>query len=74
MLILSRRCQEKIVLDDAVTVDVLRTCGDRVIVRVQAPVDVAVRRRKPAGDVSLDCGPVLVGEVDVGKVGAAAGR
>jgi len=68
MLILSRRCQEKIVIDDQVYVKVLSVSGGRVKVGISAPTEVIVRRHEQVDDDSLDCGPVLVAEAQ-----AAAG-
>lgn len=64
MLILTRRCNEEIVLDDQVVVKVLSTAGGRVKIGVVAPPEVPVRRLEQLAGAVLDCGPVLIPEAE----------
>ncbi|MCA9152194.1 MAG: carbon storage regulator [Planctomycetales bacterium] len=56
MLVLSRKKSEKIRLGDSIEITVVRVCGNKVRLGIQAPPDVAVVReelqkveRPPAG-------------------------
>ncbi|MBX3439492.1 MAG: carbon storage regulator [Planctomycetaceae bacterium] len=62
MLVLSRRCDEEIVIDDQVHVKVLSMSGDRVRIGVTAPSDVVIRRADALDGRVLDCGPVLIAD------------
>ncbi|MGD9853742.1 MAG: carbon storage regulator [Planctomycetaceae bacterium] len=64
MLILSRRCNEEIVIDDQVYVKVLSTSGGKVKVGIVAPPDVPIRRSEQFDRNVLDCGPVLISEAE----------
>jgi carbon storage regulator len=44
MLVLSRRKNERIVIDDHIIVTVVKVCGDRVRLGVEAPREVPVHR------------------------------
>jgi carbon storage regulator len=51
MLVLSRKKSEKIKLGDAIEITIVRVCGNKVRLGIQAPADVAVLREelnKPA--------------------------
>lgn len=65
MLVLSRRCNEKIVLDDQSSIEILTVSPGNIRVRVKAPADVVVHRREPSEDDSLDCGPVLMSDAEL---------
>lgn len=46
MLVLSRKKSEKIKLGDSIEITVVRVCGNKVRLGIQAPPDVAVLRRE----------------------------
>jgi carbon storage regulator len=46
MLILTRRCEEKIVIDDNITVTVLGIKGRQVLIGIEAPREVSVHREE----------------------------
>ena len=64
MLILSRRCQEEIVLDEQIQVKVIKAEGGRVTVKVRAPAGVPILQVEQSMCSGLDCGPVLVSETE----------
>ena len=65
MIVLSRRCDEKIVIDDQIQIKILSISGGRVRVGVSAPAEVVIRRHEQLDGGSLDCGPVLVLEAEL---------
>lgn len=46
MLVLSRKKSEKIKLGDSIEITIVRVCGNKVRLGIQAPSDVAVLRRE----------------------------
>jgi carbon storage regulator len=46
MLVLSRRVGERICIGEGIVVTVVRVCGDKVRLGVEAPSDVAVHREE----------------------------
>jgi carbon storage regulator len=46
MLVLSRKKSEKIKLGDAIEITIVRVCGNKVRLGIQAPADVAVLREE----------------------------
>ncbi len=46
MLVLTRKLNEKVVINDTITVTVVEIRGDRVRIGISAPLDVAVRREE----------------------------
>ena len=46
MLVLTRKMDEIIVIDQQITVKVLRITGSRVCLGIEAPAEVSVRRRE----------------------------
>ena len=46
MLVLSRKAQEAIVIDNEITVTVLEVRGNHIRIGIEAPTDVAIRRRE----------------------------
>ena len=46
MLVLSRKKSEKIKLGDSIEITVVRVCGNKVRLGIQAPPDVAVLREE----------------------------
>jgi carbon storage regulator len=44
MLVLSRKCGERIVIDDSITIVVNRISGNRVTLGIEAPEDVHILR------------------------------
>ena len=46
MLVLTRNLNEKVVINDTITVTVVEIRGDRVRIGISAPLDVAVRREE----------------------------
>jgi carbon storage regulator len=50
MLVLSRKIEEQIVIDDVITVKVVSLSGGRVKLGIEAPRDVSVRRAEICSD------------------------
>ena len=46
MLVLSRKCDQKIVINDQIIVTVVAIRGDKVRIGIEAPPDVPVHRRE----------------------------
>lgn len=46
MLVLSRRCEEAIVIDGKITIKVIEIKGDKVRLGITAPMDVPVHREE----------------------------
>jgi carbon storage regulator len=47
MLVLTRKTSERIVIAGVITIEVLRTQGNRVQLGIQAPLDVLIRSQEP---------------------------
>ena len=62
MLILTRRCEEEIVVNDQIRIKVLSTSSGRVKVGVSAPPEIPIRRHENSDGLVLDCESVLVPE------------
>ncbi len=62
MLILTRRCEEEIVVDGQIRIRILSTSGGRVKVGVSAPPEIPIRRQQDIDTLVLDCESVLVPE------------
>lgn len=46
MLVLTRREGEEVIIDGQVSIKVLRTKGNRVVIGVEAPADVSIQRQE----------------------------
>jgi carbon storage regulator len=46
MLVLSRKCEQKIVINDQIVITVIAIRGDKVRLGIEAPPDVPVHRRE----------------------------
>jgi carbon storage regulator len=46
MLVLTRKPGERVILDGRITVEVLEVSGNRVLLGIQAPAEVAVARQE----------------------------
>lgn len=46
MLVLSRKAQESIVIDNQITVTVLEVRGNHIRIGIEAPTDVSIRRQE----------------------------
>ncbi len=64
MLILTRRCDEEIVVDDQIRIRILSTAGGRVKVGVSAPKEIPIRRQQDTDGLVLDCESILVPEAE----------
>ncbi|MBI1900022.1 MAG: carbon storage regulator [Planctomycetia bacterium] len=72
MLVLTRRAGERVVIDEAIVVTVLRVEGDRVRIGISAPKEVPVRRAElPARPASG--GPAMVDASDASGPLVSAG-
>lgn len=55
MLVLSRRSQERIVVDEAIEIVVLRVEGERVVLGIDAPRSVPIRRSELPARPVMEC-------------------
>lgn len=46
MLVLSRKCEQKIVINDEIVITVVEIRGDKVRIGIEAPPEVPVHRRE----------------------------
>ena len=46
MLVLSRKCGERLVIDDRITITVLEVQGNRIRLGIDAPKEIPVRREE----------------------------
>ncbi len=64
MLILTRRCEEEIVVDNQIRIRILSTSGGRVKVGVSAPAEIPIHRQQDTDGLVLDCQSILVPEAE----------
>jgi carbon storage regulator len=61
MLVLSRKTNERLIIDDNIVVTIVRVAGETVRVGIEAPKDVSIRReeirpRSPEGQEEMVAG------------------
>lgn len=57
MLVLSRKSEERILIGDAITIQVLGIQGDRVKIGIEAPRELKIRREELEGRATIPLTP-----------------
>ncbi|MCU0880575.1 MAG: carbon storage regulator [Pirellulaceae bacterium] len=54
MLVLSRKPNERLIIDENIIVTIVRVAGDTVRIGIEAPAEIAIRREEISPRVSRD--------------------